>query len=313
MQPQACSCQAQTSLSPWFPGIRHPQLTIRAAEELRLPGLSASEVLGPFFCKRNSHWPSAFLSLIAMALSRGILGWSDLFTPTFTTYPPTNLAVWWKSNVPACHLLLVSLLLVWMHSNHLPQYFSTSGLNLGEQLNSNSLNLFWGPQNLLLKLRVKPYASLKWVRIFCDCVLWFQLVLQLSLCPSFVLNFSWCHAQLRWIRTLKWNSTPYEPLLSTNCYPVPFCFGYSLPHLIFSPVKLSSSHCSFPHSTSNQSFPGHLEVSARLFPPDPHLSVVVLSALLHLYESNTKARSSVLQEWVCAAGLPAASVSWVQQ
>ena len=144
---------------------------------------------------------------------------------------PTNLSVRWKSSVPArrhsysrgCSLII-------------PLNTSASwGLNLRKELNFNSLNLFWGPQNCLLQLRMKLYASLKWVRIFCDCVLWFQLVLQLSLCPSFILNFSRCHAQLRQIRTLKQNSIPYEPLLWTY---LPFFFCSPPVHLISSQTLL---------------------------------------------------------------------------
>lgn len=61
---------------------------------------------------------------------------------------PTNLTVRWTSNVPASrHSYLCGYSLI------IP--FATSarpGLNLGKQLNFNSLDLFWGPQNLLLKL-----------------------------------------------------------------------------------------------------------------------------------------------------------------
>lgn len=90
---------------------------------------------------------------------------------------------------------------------------------------------------------MKPYASLKRVRIFCDCILWFQLVLQLSLCPSFVLNFSWCHAQLRYIRTLKWNSALCEPLLWNNCCTTLFCSCHCYSIFLFPtslPVKSNS-------------------------------------------------------------------------
>lgn len=62
--------------------------------------------------------------------------------------PYKSHLVRWTSNVPASrrsYLCGYSLIIP----------FSTSArpkLNLGKQLNFNSLNLFWGPQNLLLKL-----------------------------------------------------------------------------------------------------------------------------------------------------------------
>lgn len=70
---------------------------------------------------------------------------------------PTKLLVRWKINVPASHhsYLCGCSLIIPLNTSASP------GLNLGKQLNFNSLNLFWGPQNLLLKLRVKPYDSLK--------------------------------------------------------------------------------------------------------------------------------------------------------
>lgn len=70
---------------------------------------------------------------------------------------PTYFTARWKSSVPAsCHSCSCGC------SAIIPLDTSASpGLNLRKQLNFNPLNQLWGPQNLLLKLRVKPYASLK--------------------------------------------------------------------------------------------------------------------------------------------------------
>lgn len=137
--------------SPWlFPGIGHRQLTIRgAAWELWLPGLRSSEVLGSLFLQEKQlltfgflcqSWPWCWIEVF----------WDDhvCLHQQLQHNPYKSHLVGWTSHVPASHHS-------YLCGYSLITPFSTSawpGLNLGKQLNFNSLNLFWGPQNLLLKL-----------------------------------------------------------------------------------------------------------------------------------------------------------------